>query len=224
LRELWSSITPGLFISWLERSAPLPVRIDIRVSASSTDGLHPLPASELLFAASRIHTLRLVGLRVDIIRVLERLRSPSPLESLDLCVVDSGQIVDLPEALFGGKAPLFRRLTFASDACVSAPRWLLAGITHFTTSADIALLDLLDAQRAMPQLEVLHVAHCRAVWDEEDSEMPPPPRVALPRLSLLSFRDATPRRFVILSARIDAPPTVRRHLFWRAWAISSWDR
>ncbi|KAF8267422.1 hypothetical protein EI94DRAFT_1325452 [Lactarius quietus] len=87
LRELWSSITPGLSISWsqamMERSAPLPVRIDIRISTSSTDGLHPLAASELLFAASRIRTLRLVGLRTDILRVLDRLRSPSPLESLD---------------------------------------------------------------------------------------------------------------------------------------------
>lgn len=227
-REIWSSITPGLSISWsqamLERSSPLPVSIDIRVSTSSTDGLHPLAASELLFAASRIRTLRLVGLRVDILRVLDRLRSPSPLESLDLGVVDSGQPVDLPEALFGGKAPHFRRLTFASDACIRAPRWLLAGITHFTTSADVALPELLDALRAMPQLEVIHVAHCRAVWEEEDAVMPPQPRVALPRLSLLSFRDTTPRRFMILSARIDAPPTLRRHLFWRAWAVSSWDR
>jgi hypothetical protein len=228
LRELWSSITPGLSISWsqamMERSAPLPVRIDIRISTTSTDGLHPLAASELLFAASRIRTLRLVGLRADILRVLDRLRSPSPLESLDLCVVDSGQAVDLPEALFGGKAPHFRRLTFASDACIHGPRWLLASITDFTTSAEFSLPELLNALRAMPQLEALRVTHCRAVWDEEDAEMPPPPRVTLPRLSLLSFRDSTPRRFMILSARIDAPPTLRRHFFWRLWAVPSWDR
>lgn len=228
LRELWSSITPGLSISWsqamMERSAPLPVRINIRISTTSTDGLHPLAASELLFAASRIRTLRLAGLRADILRVLDRLRSPSPLESLDLCIVDSGQTVDLPEALFGGKAPHFRRLTFASDACIRAPRWLLASITNFTTSAEFSLPDLLDTLRAMPQLEALHVAHCRAVWDEEDAEMPPPARVTLPSLSLLSFRDTTPRRFMILSARIDAPPTLRRHFFWRSWAVPSWDR
>ena len=228
LRRLWSSITPGLSIFWsqamMERSSPLPVRIDIRVSSSSTDGLHPLAASELLFVASRIRTLRLVGLRVDILRVLDRLRSPSPLESLELCIVDSGQTVDLPEVMFGGKAPHFRRLTFASDACIRAPLWLLAGITHFPTSADIGLPELLDGLREMPRLEVLHVAHCRAVWDDEDSEMPPPPRIALPRLSLLSFRDATPRRFVILAARINAPPTLRRHFFWRLWAVSGWNR
>ncbi|KAH9023098.1 hypothetical protein EDB85DRAFT_1992713 [Lactarius pseudohatsudake] len=228
LHELWSSITPGLSISWslamMERSAPLPVRIDIHVSSSHTNGLHPLAASELLFAASRIRTLRLVGLRADILRVLDRLRSPSPLESLDLCVIDSGQAVDLPETLFGGKAPHFRRLTFACDAHIRAPRWLLAGITHFTTGADVALPGLLDALREMPQLEMLRIPHCRAVWEEEDAEMPPTPRVVLPRLSLLSFRDTTPRRFIILSAHIDAPPTLRRHFFWRAWAVPSWDR
>ena len=228
LRELWSSITPGLSISWsqamMERSAPLPVRIDIRISTSTTDGLHPLAASELLFAASRIRTLRLVGLRADILRVLDRLRSPSPLESLELCVVDSGQLVDLPETLFGGKAPHFRRFTLASDACIRAPRWLLASITNFTTSAEVSLPELLDALQAMPQLETLHVAHCRAVWEEEDAEMPPPSRVTLPHLSLLSFRDTTPRRFMILSTRIDAPPTLRRHFFWRSWAVASWDR
>lgn len=228
LRGLWSSITPGLSISWsqamMERSAPLPVHIDIRISTTSTDGLHPLAASELLFAASRIRTLRLVGLRTDILRVLDRLRSPSPLESLELGVVDSGQVVDLPEALFGGKAPHFRRLTFASDACIRAPHWLLASITNFTTSAEFSLPELLDTLRAMPQLQALHVGHCRAVWDEDDPEMPPPPLVTMPNLSLLSFRDTTPRRFLILSARIDAPPTLRRHFFWRSWAVPSWDR
>ncbi|KAI0265967.1 hypothetical protein BC834DRAFT_877173, partial [Gloeopeniophorella convolvens] len=49
LRELWSSITPGLSISWaqamLERSAPLPVHVSIRIStATGSDGLHPLAA------------------------------------------------------------------------------------------------------------------------------------------------------------------------------------
>lgn len=224
LHQLWSSITPGLSILWaqamIERSSPLPVRVDLRISTSSTDGLHPLAASEVLFAASRIRTLRLVGLRTDILRVLERLRSPSPLEALDLSIYDSGPPVVLPETLFGTKAPRLRSLTFAADACIRAPRWLLAGITEFTTGADTALAELLDALRAMPQLQVLRVQHCRAAWEEDD----PAPAAALPRLQLISFRDTTPRRFVLLARRIDAPPTVRRHLFWRSWAVASWTR
>ncbi|KAI0252022.1 hypothetical protein BJV78DRAFT_1282017 [Lactifluus subvellereus] len=227
LHELWSSITPGLSLSWsqamMERSTPLPVHVDIRISTSSTDGLHPLAASELLFAASRIRTLRLIGLRVDILRVLDRLCSPSPLEALDLSIVDSGSLVELPETLFGGKAPHLRCLTFAADTCVRAPLWLLRGVAEFTTGADVSLPELLDALREMPRLEVLRVQHCRAVWEEAEGPGPAP-RVALSRLKLISFRDTTPRRFVLLSLRIDAPSTVRRHLSWRSWAVSSWER
>ncbi|KAH9959832.1 hypothetical protein BC827DRAFT_1377010 [Russula dissimulans] len=233
LHQLWTSITPGLSILWaqamIERSAPLPVRVDIRVSTSSTDGLHPLAASELLFAASRIRTLRLVGLRADVLRVLDRLRSPSPLEALTLSVYDSGPPVDLSESLFGSRAPHLRRLTFPADTCIRAPLWLLSGVTEFTTGSDIALSELLEALRAMPQLEVLRVQHCRAVWDEDDAAGGGAAggasgAVALPHLQLVSFRDTTPRRFVLLSRRIDARPTVRRHLFWRSWAVPSWER
>jgi hypothetical protein len=209
----------------LERSAPLPVHINIRISASSPEGLHPLAASELLFAASRIRTLRLVGLRVDVLRVLNRLRSPSPLEAFCLSIVDSGPPVDLPDALFGSKAPHLRCLTFASDTNIRAPLWLLKGITEFTTGADMTLPELLEVLRALPRLEVLRVQHCRAVWEEAEGPGPAlPSRVTLPHLKLIYFRDTTPRRFVLLSLRIDAPSTVRRHLFWRSWAVLSWDR
>lgn len=244
-------ISPSLSISWaqamMERSSPLPVHVDIRISSGSTnstsscsspspmaaDGLHPLAASELLFVASRIRTLRLAGLRADILHVLNRLRSPSPhLASLTLAIYDGGgPPVALPASLFGGgndKAPNLRRLTFAADTCIRAPLWLLGGITEFTTGADVTLPELLETLRAMPQLQVLRVQHCRAVWDEEPAgagaEGPQLRTVALPHLRLIAFRDTTPRRFVALVPRIDAPPTVRRHIFWRSWAVASWER
>jgi F-box-like len=244
LRELWSVISPGLSISWaqamMERSAPLPVHVDIRISCSSStnsssssfaDGFHPLAASELLFVASRIRTLRLAGLRNNILHVLSRLRSPSSkLESLTLSIYDGGgPPVSLPVSLFGGNekaAPNLRRLTFATDTCINAPLWLLGGITEFTTGADVTLLELLDTLQAMPQLQVLRVQHCRAVWDEDvaGAEGAPLRVVTLPHLRLIAFRDTTPRRFVLLVPRIDAPPTVRRCLFWRSWAVASWER
>jgi hypothetical protein len=88
---------------------------------------------------------------------------------------------------------------------------------------------MLDALRSMPQLEVLRVHHCRAVWEDDAAAgqgqgIGTASAVALPRLRLISFRDTTPRRFVLLAQRIDAPPTVRRHLFWRSWALASWER
>ncbi len=71
---------------------------------------------------------------------------------------------------------------------------------------------------------MLCIAHILNEWDDKDApEQAPLPRAVLPRLSLLSFRDNTPRRLVILSSRIDAPPTLRRHLFWRAWLIPGWE-
>jgi hypothetical protein len=224
----------------MERSSPLPVHVDIRISCSSrtnsssspfTDGFHPLAASELLFVASRIRTLRLAGLRRDILHVLNRLRSPSSkLESLTLSIYDGGgPPVSLPASLFGGNdkaAPDLRRLTFATDTCINAPLWLLGGITEFTTGADVTLLELLETLQAMPQLQILRVQHCRAVWDEAvaGAEGAPLRIVTLPHLRLIAFRDTTPRRFVCLIPRIDAPPTVRRQLFWRSWAVASWER
>jgi hypothetical protein len=226
----------------MERSSPLPVHVDIRISSGSTnspsspsstaaDGLHPLAASELLFVASRIRTLCLAGLRADILHILNRLRSPSfQLESLILSIYDSGgPPVSLPISLFGGndKAPNLRRLTFATDTCIRAPLWLLGGITEFTTGADVALPELLETLRAIPQLQILRVQHCRAAWGEDTAtgaEGPPLRSVTLPDLQLISFRDTTPRRFVLLILRILAPSTVRRHLFWRSWAVVNWER
>lgn len=244
LRELWSVISPGLSLSWaqamMERSSPLPVHVDIRISCSSStntssssfaDGFHPLAASELLFVASRIRTLHLAGLQSNILHVLNRLCSPSSkLESFTLSIYDGGgPPVSLPVSLFGGNdkaAPNLRRLTFATDTCINAPLWLLGGITEFTTGAEVTLLELLDTLGAMPQLQILRVQHCRAGWDEDvaGAEGVPLRIVTLPHLQLIAFRDTTPRRFVLLMPRIDAPPTVRRHLFWRSWAVASWGR
>jgi hypothetical protein len=47
--------------------------------------------------------------------------------------------------------------------------------------------------------------------------------VTLPHLRLITFRDTTPRCFVLLILRIDAPPTAHRYLFWRSWAVASWE-
>ncbi|KAH9061332.1 hypothetical protein EDB87DRAFT_414563 [Lactarius vividus] len=108
LLELWSSITPDLSASWsramMERSTPLLMRIDISIGASCRDGLGLLAASELLTTTSRIRTLRLSGSPNDIINVLGRLRSPSPLESLSLrLIAHNGQSVNLPKAFFWPK-------------------------------------------------------------------------------------------------------------------------
>jgi len=84
------------------------------------------------------------------------------------------------------------------------------------TGADMAQSELLETLRAMPQLQILRVQHCCAVWEEDW----PLRVVTLPHLQIMSFRDTKPHRFVLLIPRVDAPPTVRRHLFQRSWAVA----
>jgi len=85
------------------------------------DGLKLLVASELLPSASRIRTLRLSGEPADVLKVLNRLCSPSPLESLSLWMTGMGEPVDLPETLCDRDAPHLRRLAFGTPACIRAP-------------------------------------------------------------------------------------------------------
>ena len=212
LRELWSTITPGLSIPWsqamIERSFPLPMHIYIHFdNPFSTVGLKSLAVSELL-SESRIRTLSLSG-TPRVLEVLNRLSSLSPLESLSLLVQDTGVPIDLPVAVFNRDAPHLRRLTFGSSARIRAPLWLLAGITHFTACASLSLPRLLDTLKAMPRLEVLYVRRVMEV----SCDIAVPGQVlsdaVLPRLSL---RPCTLHRFAILSSHIDAPPTLRRHL------------
>jgi hypothetical protein len=57
----------------------------------------------------------------------------------------------------------------------------------------------------------LDARESRLVPAEFGTKTPPPLRmVTPPHLQLVSFRNTTPRRFVLLIARVDAPPTVRR--------------
>jgi len=197
--------------------------IDMRIRPCFEDGLESLTASKLLLTCPRIRTLRLSGDRVDILSILDHLCSQSPLEVLDLWVLAStSDDIDLPVALFGGNAPHFRHLKFETFARIRAPGWLLAGVTHFTTGAIFSVRELLGALQAMPQLEVLCIVENFNLWTDPPDRVPPQ-RATLPRLSLLSFRDIMPNGLVNLSSRIDAPPTLRRHIFWQMGKISNWD-
>ncbi|KAH8989730.1 hypothetical protein EDB92DRAFT_2089031 [Lactarius akahatsu] len=227
--ELWSSINPDLSLSWsramTERSAPLPMRIDIHVGPCFAGGFESLAASELLPSASRICSLRLSGYTTDVLTVLNCLSSPSSLESLSLWVTGTGEPVDLPEAMCNRDAPYLHCLTLEAPTCVRAPVWLLAGVTHFTTSASVSLYEFLRTLQAMPQLEMLCIEEfVRNAWSViNPPEQVPFPRAVLPHLSLLSFRGIIINNFVVLSSLIDAPPTLRRHIFWFAGSVSSWD-
>ncbi|KAF8267424.1 hypothetical protein EI94DRAFT_1730491 [Lactarius quietus] len=230
LRELWSSITPYLSMSWswamIERSAPLPMRVHFLVGYSSIE-TYRLAASELL-SASRMRTLSLAGYPNNVLDILNRICGPSPLESLSLRFPDMGGPIGLPGSLYGGDMPHLRRLTFNTMGYIRAPLWLLAGITHFTHNSCASLDDLIRMLEAMPQLEELCIGRNFGHQNEPDPHPHErlPPRhtlTTLSRLSLLSIRDRIPQSFLILSSCIDAPPTLRRHFFWKDEA-ETWPR
>ena len=232
--KLWSSITPRLSVTWshamIQRSAPTPMRIDLRIGSCYKDGLESPTASELLFPSmGRIRTLRLSGYRNDILGVLDHLSTPSPLESLDLKLVPNWEqpmSVHLPENLFGKEAPYCRGLKFETPLAFRAPHWLLANITHFATiSCGIELHDLLGMLQAMPQLEVLCITNVLKLWSpfQFGGVSQARPRAVLPHLSLLSICDKTSRHLPILTSHIDAPPTLRKRLFWCSGPLYGWD-
>ena len=105
------------------------------------------------------------------------------------------------------------------------PLWLLAGITHFTTTVGDSMDELLCMLQAMPQLRELRV---KREFDHVDSEpvQRPPAHVATPNLSLLAINAGCyPHLFVVLPAHIiEAPPTtLRRHLFRRETFLQELD-
>ena len=227
LRELWSSITSDLSITWsrvmIERSSPIPVHIIIPVRIPGFEmytGYNVRDTSELLSTSSlRIRTLTLSSHPNPILNVLNSLCSPSMLQSLRLRFPDMGYPVDLPDSLYGGDAPYLHRLTFDSDAYIRVPLWLLANITHFTYNVCVSLGHLLEMLEAMPQLEVLCIVRLYNLRDPTcpPEDLPQPPPTKLPCLSLLSICDCIPNSFLMLSSCIDGPPTLRRHFFWQDW-------
>ncbi|KAF8267427.1 hypothetical protein EI94DRAFT_1325615 [Lactarius quietus] len=69
---------------------------------------------------------------------------------------------------------------------------------------------------AMPQLEALCIQ--RTISNRNlmvISDIPSLPTPTIPRLSLLSIRDCQPLTSLSLSSYIKAPPTLRRHFFWK---------
>jgi hypothetical protein len=230
LPELWSSIMMGFSFSWaqamVERSSPLPMQIDMALRPFFEDGLEALAASEVL-PVSRIRTLHLSGHSDDIHLVLKPLCNPSMLESLSLWIPSARDELDLTKALSDRDVPLLHHLTFESPRHIYAlhklPLWLLAGITHFTTSAWNSLDAFYDALQAMPQLEVLCTMNFSKIfYNNVLGDGVVRRRVKVPRLSLLSFHESHPAICVIISTCIDGPPTLRRHIFWEVDDPSPW--
>ena len=225
--SLWGTITPNLSLPWLKalmaRSEPAQVDVELRVGQVSIKRMYICvdEAIALLSECTRMRSLRLLGPRRDVCAVLDALRTTTPVHSLALSLWEPGPPVSLPESLFGGQAPV-RHINFTADRCIVAPRWLLRGITHFTSGEQIALLDLLDALRQMSALEQFTLQHCRAHW--EDSDAPRDPPIEMPHLKDFSVHADSPRYFTLLNQRLALPRGAKRRLELRTLAVAGWGR
>ena len=223
---LWGTITPNLSLPWIKtlmaRSEPATVDVELRVGQLSIKRicLSVDDAIALLSGCTRMRSLRLVGPRSDVCAVLDALRSTTPIHSLTLSLWEPGPPVFLSEDLFGGQAPI-RQIHFTADRCIVAPRWLLRGITQFTSGEQISLQVLLDALRQMPALTHFTLQYCRAHW--EDTDAPREPLIELPHLEDFSVYANSPRYFALLNRRLAIPRGAKRQLELRALAVFGWD-
>lgn len=207
----------------MDRSDPAQVDVELRVGQLYIKRmcLSVDEAIILLSDCTRMRSLRLLGPRGDVCAVLDALRTTTPLHSLALSLWESGPPIFLSEDVFGGRAPI-RRIHFTADRCIVAPRWLLRGITHFTSGEQILLLDLLDALRQMPALAHFTLQHCRARW--EDTDAPREPLIELPHLEELLVHADSPRYFALLNQRLAIPRGTKRRLELRTLAVAGWAR
>jgi hypothetical protein len=226
--SLWGTITPNLSFTWLKilmaRSEPAQVDVELRIGQLVFMKRMCLSVDEaiaLLSDCTRMRSLRLLGPRGDVCAALDALRITSPIHSLTLSLWEPGPPIFLSEDLFGGQAPI-RRIHFTADRCIVAPRWLLRGITHFTSGEQILLLDLLDSLRQMPALAHFTLQNCRARW--EDTDAPREPLIELPHLKEFSVHSDSPRYFVLLNQRLALPRGAKRRMELRTLAVAGWDR
>jgi hypothetical protein len=181
------------------------------------------PAMVILrFISARVRTLRLDGPREDIQSLLSTLlRTPSPIHALSINIPlwDLGAPFSIPESLFASCAPI-RTLSFSADRALHAPKWLLHGLTSFTTGGRVSFPDLLDALRQIPALERFTLLHCSPTWNESDVPLGVP--IPMDKLEEFVVCAESPRQFVLLAMQLAIPETARKKLAIRTLAAPGW--
>lgn len=180
------------------------------------------PAMVILrFISHRVRTLRLEGPREDIQSLLSTLRTPSPIHALSINIPlwDLGAPFSIPESLFAFCAPI-RTLSFSADRALQAPKWLLRGLTSFTTGGRVSLPDLLDALRLIPLLEHFTLLPCSPIWTESD--VPLSGLIPMNKLEEFVVCAETPRHFVLLAMQLAIPETARKRLTVHTLAAPGW--
>ena len=160
----------------MERSNPSLIDVTLRMIYLS-DGISGL-RSDVLFAlfaeCTRLRSLHIIGETSIVCELLDTLHSATLVRSLCLDIADRRPVtlVELPDDLFGGQAPI-RELSFITEAnYILVSRWLLRGITYFTSNQQIPLQDLLDTLGQMPVLHSFTLERCVPSWRYIDAPGP----------------------------------------------------
>jgi hypothetical protein len=226
---LWTSInTDHLGTRWaksfMKRSNPalvdVTVRIDPIIYETRHKNAHEILAI-LLSGCTRLRTLHIIGETRTVCKVLSALDAATPIRSLSLDIVDGGGYpVSLPPHLFGRQAPI-HEVCFVARGYIVAPHGLFHGVTHFTSSQQIPLQDLLDSLRQMPALQSFTLQRCNLIWEDTDT----PWNVQIPMRNLtcltVDVNSRSPFFFALLNQRLALPDGAKRKL--RLHTATDWD-
>ena len=170
----------------------------------------------LFTGCTRLRSLHIVGELYTVYRLLDTLHTATHIRSLSLDINFGFRWlplpdVGLPENLFGGQAPI-REARFITARHIVAPRWLLRGITHFTSDQQIPLGTLLDTLHQMPVLHSLTLERHILNWKGTDA--PRDVQIPMPNLMYLTV-DVDERSsvvFALLHRRLALPNGTKKRL------------
>jgi hypothetical protein len=228
--SLWTLINTGTMRKrWIEaflersRASLIDVTVAFRISArriyTSTRARYLLDVDEaiaLFTGCTRLRSLNIIGELSIVYKLLDTLHTATHIRSLSLDI-NYGRTnllmphVELPENLFGGQAPI-REARFITARHITAPRWLLRDITHFTSNQRIPLRILLDTLHQMPVLHSLTLERCTLNWKGTDA----PRDVQIPMQNLMHLTvdvDAgSSVVFALLHRRLALPNGAKKRL------------
>jgi hypothetical protein len=167
-----------------------------------------------LFAeCTRLRSLHIIGETSIVCKLLDTLHSATPVRSLCLDITDRRPVtsVELPDDLF---API-RELSFITEAnYILVPRWLLRGITYFTSNQQIPLQDLLDTLGQMPVLHSFTLERCVPSWRYIDAQGPSDVQIRMPSLMYFAvdINTVSPIIFGLLHRRLSLPDGAKKRI------------
>ena len=209
--------------AFLERSKASLIDVTFNLASYSYTSTH-WPESfldlnefiALFTGCTRLRSLHFIGELNIVYKLLDALQTATHIRSLSLNI-DFGLLwiphVNLPENLFGGQAPVCEA-RFITSRHIVAPRWLLRGITHFTSNQRMPLQILLETLRQMPLLYSLTLERCVLNRKGTDSDVLQDDQIPMQNLMYLTVDVGAESSvvFSLLHRRLALPNGAKKRL------------